>query len=446
MIMAFLLILLIGGTTLTTATQLRISGLPVGAGELMLLVWMAWMWGAALMKKGYPTKHSIEARAFGLFWSVCLGAMLMGMLLSTQANTGSFTAQLHDGLAYGFSFAICMTLACFTPSTVETRNRLLGLAGFSILVGTLLWFLAHLSGTLGVLSLWYADVRFSGWAKNPNQMAFLLLLSPFIGLLWLQNNKLTGYKYALIVFLVASATAAGWATDSGALRGAWLITFPLYTTKLIIDVALGRHGAVGSLRDLSLIVLCASCLVVLGNWHEQQAARVELSASKYALQHITQPQDLALVAEKVKNAQNILSEKGGSQSLTKVAPPGDISVRQKLLKNGVEAWSKSLLFGHGPGAFSGLALPFEGSESHNSLLDWATNAGAIGVFALVLLVIWLFCRLWKAQQWVLIVGLLCIAIFAQAHHVLRQPLLWFWLVTMAQLSSPVEGRSRPESV
>ncbi|MDW8468613.1 MAG: hypothetical protein RML56_06005 [Burkholderiales bacterium] len=77
-------------------------------------------------------------------------------------------------------------------------------------------------------------------------------------------------------------------------------------------------------------------------------------------------------------------------------------------------------------------------EAHSSLIDWLTNTGLVGGSALIALCGWIAWRLGQ-RDWVML-GTRGFQAFAQAHHVLRHPLVWFFLVLAAR--SPESHSSR----
>ena len=68
-----------------------------------------------------------------------------------------------------------------------------------------------------------------------------------------------------------------------------------------------------------------------------------------------------------------------------------------------------------PVHYSGHNTSFENVESHNSLIDWATQAGIFGTIPLVLLMIYLAVLTIKNRAVELWVGLFALLAFAQLH-------------------------------
>lgn len=106
--------------------------------------------------------------------------------------------------------------------------------------------------------------------------------------------------------------------------------------------------------------------------------------------------------------------------------------RQLLWQNGIAAWSDSPWFGHGPGAWSGIGGPYQGLEAHNSVIDWLTIGGIIGVIPILGIIFSAF-RFSPRLRLFRVVGLLTLAIFTMFHFTFRLPIFW---LAVAVLVSP----------
>jgi O-antigen ligase len=107
--------------------------------------------------------------------------------------------------------------------------------------------------------------------------------------------------------------------------------------------------------------------------------------------------------------------------------------------HGVDAFLVSPIVGFGPGGYSGPFEPFHGEEVHNSLLDWLTITGVIGLAALALWGAWIM-QLGMRRHPVVMLGLaLTLFLFAQFHFVLRQPIVWVMLLTVAFAAPPTRA-------
>ena len=69
-------------------------------------------------------------------------------------------------------------------------------------------------------------------------------------------------------------------------------------------------------------------------------------------------------------------------------------------------------------------------EAHSTYVDLAGSTGLIGLCALLCLVIATLMRCVLANKVYLALAVLSLATFSSFHYVLRQPVFWFYLVTI----------------
>lgn len=385
----------------------------------MLLGFLAWA-GFGVWRDRRQWRGSRVGHVFGGFWLVALMALLVGASVAERQGVPNHGMLLHDAAAYGFVACCSVALGWPRPAEGQTHRAVWWLALGILVIGSGLWIYGHVDHHGMGLDLWYGGLgeRFLGWSVNPNQMALLLVLAPFLGLYILTASfPHTGVGMALWSLLTAGAMAAGWATDSGALRAAWSVCIPVLA--LIHGVAVLRGAALRPLVLLIACVLVAAMMLAL-------AARMESAASPQGEPTEALALGSGIQLESIESA---------------YVRNDDVTVRGRLMLHGWEAFRSSPLFGLGPGAFSGLQGPFQGSEAHNSLIDWGTNTGLVGMAALLALVGWVAVQLLRAGQWALLAGLLALAVFSLAHHVLRHPLVWGWLVLVAQLALEIQRKN-----
>ena len=121
--------------------------------------------------------------------------------------------------------------------------------------------------------------------------------------------------------------------------------------------------------------------------------------------------------------------------------------RLTLLLNGLAAWQQSwwtLLLGNGSGAFSGKIAPFEGDEAHNTIVDTLAIGGVVGVAALFwypLQTTWDAYGRGKPLLFATMTGVLAFACF---HYVGRHPVFWFTVLAVgAAARQPAPAAIRP---
>lgn len=111
---------------------------------------------------------------------------------------------------------------------------------------------------------------------------------------------------------------------------------------------------------------------------------------------------------------------------------GDIRV--SLWLNGLKAWFDSLLFGHGPGHYSGNTGPYEKYEAHNTFIDIAAAYGFLGLALFVILIYKLLKAAIKNSDYVMFAASLSLCFQLFFHFYARQPAFWIWLVIMYNIA------------
>lgn len=425
---------------LTTATQLRFPGFPLGLGECLLACWLL-IAGQAIRKSGSSFWSSMTAVAFAAFWLVALVSMGLGAILGGQSNQSLATSSAHDALAYGLALAFCLGLVLHPQAGRQAMRLTYFLTLAAALPMVVLWIYGLFREWLGPMNLWYG-LRFTGWSANPNQAALLLLTMPFLILHRLEVRRRASVenRYLAWALLVCLVLVIGWSTDSGALRLAWTASFSLLLAVFAWRARLGRPYAPRLLSTLCLMIVLAGMI--------QRAAEESPVRSSQAEQ-VRLAEDLSKGLDPSKTVRflGLRTSESGNLAYAMLSmshmyyQDDELTIRANLVVNGLRAIQASPVFGLGPGCHSGLDEPFQGSEAHNTLVDWGTNAGVVGMLALLGLVAWLARRLLLTGHYSLLAGLLALAVFAQFHHVLRHPMTWAYLA-LASLLADVSAARR----
>ena len=158
------------GVLLTTASQFRLSGLPVGIGELCLLAWLVYRLPIGL--RDNPQLTPSLSRLI-IFWASVALSQSLGFLAGLSLNFGYDPVWLlHDVLAYPLLAAVTC-LSVLGPGAQVRQNRvcwlLVTLGGLALAV--------QIAAGWGVIDIpgfqpWFWE-RFRGWSSNPNQLALL---------------------------------------------------------------------------------------------------------------------------------------------------------------------------------------------------------------------------------------------------------------------------------
>lgn len=377
------------GVALTSATQLRPGGLPVGMGELLLLSWSAVVLALVLWNGRVHLAEPL--RPFASFWFLAYLFLFLGWTQSTFRGLASKHGP-YDALAFTF-VGIIMAAVILWPRASEGVSAAGGIVLASVVLPFFLLLLVVLAGTfqVGPVVLWKG--RFMGWAVNPNQVSLAVAPVPFL-LMYKMGRAPTHGRRLVYGGLLVCAFLVGVASLSDALNLAW----------------------VGSLGVIAVLLwLRAVARPSLGYWTGVLVYALVPLAMILAALAIGYPMLMAAMdaAESVYGA--------GDQG----------SVRVTLWKNGLRALAASPLVGNGPGAFAGLFAPFTNGEAHNTFIDWAASTGILGVVLLLVLLGGVLRRAWRSGHTTLVAAVVSLAFFSIFHYVLRQPLFWFYLVFVA---------------
>ena len=381
------------GLALTSATQLRLPSLPIGPGEVLLVVWLMCAVFAGLVR-GTLNVNAVS-RAFLLFWMTALSLLSLGTLVAIVIDRFQ-PASLYDFVAFLLS-ALTSVMFVLQP---ELRRRsiavidtlLVGIGGSQFLLAALL-----LVGVryVGPIDSFYEGARFQGWSNNPNQLAFVLLALPLFALYRLGRQRRTGRRI-WFAFLAACPILPGALCFSNALFFAW--TAGLSILAGVAWVRSARNTDAGYLRRASRLIL------------------------------------VPLVALSVAGLLGPTAVELASTGLSRGYNYGDHGAdRVNRWKFGLQAALNSPLVGLGPGSFSGPYQPFGGGEAHNTLIDWGSSTGLLGDLALLGLLAF---AAWTSLRGGSAVGVgivTAMLIFSSFHYILRQPVFWFDVLAIAAL-------------
>jgi hypothetical protein len=372
---------------LTTATQLRRPGIPVGPGELMLVGWIFASLVSVLV--GDRLVVSSTGRAFLFFWTGSFVLLLAGWLVGVLTGHAADLAA-RDFLAYCLVATIVLLLA-FKPGGLDEARVAGPVALFAATLALLLLLLTTFPfGSFGPISPWYGP-RFRGWSENPNQVALVMSPVPFLALYQLRRSRRASARTMYILFLMGGI-AVGIASFSDALRLAWLAGVVLMVShEWLLGIARGRAPAGQATVRYMIVPMLAFGLLILGG----HAVYLRI-------------QDVLV---------EIFERRGQG------------SERLMLWRHGMEAMAESPLIGLGPGPHSGKSGPFSGFEAHNSFIDWGTATGVTGVLLLVGLLVWAGRR--NAATPTLLASLAALVVVSVSGFNLRHPTFWLYLLFVA---------------
>jgi len=394
---------LIVALILTTATQLRVAGLPVGPGEVMLLLWILHAGLRSVTQAGEPDDTLPLIRPLAWFWLVNWVLLIVGLYFGYRRGILGVSKSMHDVPALVLMTAFSMVVARQAEMCRSTRPMKLAVAGVMV---TALGIVAaaYLAPGQEQPVVFWLGTRLRGWAENPNQMAQLVIPVPFLALFLVARARSSREQFA---WLLAGAVAVGFGIliKADAITVAWVVAAgcagPVYIWRWARRAGATRSAAL--FYRFAVPTVLVILLVVVAVALRDPALR-ELQA---------------------------ISSRGGQGA-----------VRLVLWMNGINAIGESPWVGFGPGAHSGLLGPFEGKETHNTIIDWGTSTGLPGMTLFLLLILGLFRQVWRCGSAAVFAAFVALFIFMQLHYSMRQPLFWFWALMLAGTAGRPVRRGR----
>ncbi|NMG08831.1 O-antigen ligase family protein [Brasilonema sp. UFV-L1] len=382
------------GIVLTTATQLRLSSLPLGPGEMILFLWIIFVIIRLLVLGSFSRTHILQVTL--CFWLIAFTSMTFGLLIAELMGVKASDFQ-YDYSAFILAFLFSSSCTISENFSKNIQKIILYSLSFSMVCLFIIFCFPSLTP---FLESWYGGIRFAGWAKNPNQLALLLCMIPFLAL-YLFNKSSSFFKKIFYATLSIMCVIIGLSTGSDALMLAWAIGFTIITLFVTVQVTTNIFVIKNLTTYLRLVYKLIIGLIILL---------------------------LAVIVLKIGYDTLYLAsadvyDKGGQGS-----------ERVTLWTNGIAALSHSPLFGLGPGSHSGENGPFLDFEAHNTFIDWGASSGIIGLIAYIALLGWVAWTAWHKGFVVLFAAVISLAGFSCFHYVLRHPIFWFYLLAIANLS------------
>lgn len=409
------------GLVLTTASQLRLPGVPLGFGEVCLVLWL----GLALLHVLTSDSISNPGALLGLgtFWICFALSLSVGTcqaLLREELDLGSM---LHDAFAY----LLVAAVSSFIVATMKVDGTLRQSQWFLIAF----WIIAlvvQIAMGWRVIRLPSVDpwfwARFRGWSENPNQLALYCALLAALSLHLALSAK--GFGRLVASFSCLLSLVVGRLTKSDTFLGAMVLC-----TAVFLALRL-RNWLTLPERRFSLRFAAAMLIVIA-------IVPLSLSLTPYAVATADDVESLAA---------SMTKDRGGEATMRTASLR--LYLWQSALKSGFE--SGSLGLGPGPHLWRAkvqaamaadnrsTTLPF---EAHNTALDVFTQGGLLGVVAVYGLLAGIFLLVLRAKLDALAVFMVALVIFSMTHFVPRQPIVWFALALSLILG--LERRPSPSA-
>jgi hypothetical protein len=391
--------ILAAGVVLSSASVLRLPGLPVGAGEILLALWIGLSALRILATSRIETGPMLYR--FGWFWtlfamSLGIGAFI-GLLTDPLAEPAGMA---HDAMAY----LLMASVTCLAAAEPHAAARMRRSAWFLIAFANagLVVQLAMGMGFVrfGAVDPWYWD-RFRGWSDNPNQAAlYCAVYCPIAVHLGMTATKrgggVLGLGGAILPLVLGRMTKSDTFVMTTAAMIALLLGLRL--RAWLSGPTLGLRFAVVAFLALAVPLGLASLLPFASGSTDASALALSLTKDRGG-------------DETVRTANLRLALWGGA------------------LRKGLEGGSLGL----GPGPhlerpnipnLQHLPRPF---EAHSTILDVFTQGGLLGVAMLLWLTLGTLILLVQTRLDALAALVVALAVFGISHFILRHPIFWFGL-------------------
>lgn len=402
------------GLLLTTATQLRLGGLPIGPGEVFLVIWIGLAFLGVASRGGPPLTPAFSRMV--VFWAVFAVAeslgTLTGYVIGDSHDTGLF---LHDILAYPLMAAF--SCLCVAGQGAETRLHRMAWAlaafGAAFLLPQLAagWDLTDLP----LIEPWFGD-RFRGWSNNPNQLGFLCALLVLVALHLADRAGRRGEWIAAVACSVPPFCV-------GRLTKTDTFTFALIAGGAAFSAMKLRIWMISpqirrALRPRTAVVVVIAAPLMLASF------------APFLLPAIGNPDTFAMG----------LMKNGGKEAAQ------ETDLRLQLWQEAVDRGLEAGMLGLGPGPHLPIPVPIVAAreaepgldtgdhpsmngmpnfEAHNTFLDLFTQGGLIAVLGFAWLMITALAISYKARLAGLTALLCGLIMFALTNLIIREPIFWF---------------------
>ena len=401
------------GLLLTTATELRLPGIPVGPGEIVLVFWIVLTLFREVRPDSPLTPPLSRLLIFWLLFFVALSiGTLAGYAIGDRHDSNLF---FHDVVAY----ALVAVVSCLSVAGRNARLRLRRTAWFLSGFGSasLAFQVALAWGWINVALIdpWYWD-RFRGWSANPMQLALLCTVLMLVALFLADGATRTGERIAALACAIL-AGYVGRLTKSNSFSVV-LVAATAVFVALKLQQWLFSFDPKPALRPMLAWMLLLALPLLL--------------ASAIPLRSIIvgQAEDMA---------------KGITRGNAKISEQ-EAGLRFQIWKEGIGRGIESGMLGLGPGPHLQIpeALvaarryeslpkfivtpPSNGTanfEAHNTPVDLFTQGGLLAVLCFAWISATAFFETYKARLAGLTTMLCGVMVFGVANLIVRQPLFWF---------------------
>lgn len=355
-------------------TAFRFAG-PIGVPEIMVLC------SLLLLMKQYPSalfnansKMEKNIKIYLLFAIVILCPLVTAIIIR-------FGGEFRES-APEYIFAFIMNLFLMIWVTESIREGLIDMRRVTFWFAFAFIFSNIVVMYFGIDAAGAEEARYRGGAKNPNQLTF--------------------YAATLSLLLVV-----------------FLRRFALFIIPIIVSIILLVKS---DAYTLALVAIVASYLYfkLLFSRFLPISFRTKIVVSVFTV--------LLIGVFAVSNFSSELAE------IWLAADEGD--GRRYLMSNALSATLVSPLFGFGAGSFSGVDMPFSGSEAHNTFLDFSMQFGIFFPTVLYAIIFIALVRLLKKREFLVAAFVVAFIESGLFHFSGRHFTFWVELAVFWQYAFP----------
>ena len=402
------------GLVLSTASQLRPAGLPIGPGEICLVIWIALVLSG--MRDLARSKLTPALSRMLVFWvsftiSLCIGSMT-AFVIGDIHDPGLF---LHDLFAYPLLAAVSL-LSSVEPSAGRRTDR----AAWLLILFSIVFFAIQIALGWDLIAApqidpWYWD-RLRGLSENPNQPAFFCALITFLSLHFAEHAAGVGRKM-IAGFCIILSVYVGRLTKSDTFALILVTGILLYAALklrswLLMPERRPTFRAAAASAIVVALPIIAAAGLLLANLIEVEAPALALQMAKGTSDETSETANIRI------QSWGRAIDRGIDSGMLGLGPGPHIEIPPIL----VAARRETIEPRH-------LEHPTVNStpnfEAHNTFLDLFTQGGLIAILMFTWLIATTFRLVYRARLDALTVMLLSITILSIFHLAIRHPLFWF---------------------
>jgi hypothetical protein len=420
------------GLLLTPASQLRFAGLPVGPGEICLLIWMVLILGRETARLGPPLTPALSRLL--IFWSLFAIAQSLGTLtakvIGDEHDPEWF---MHDVMAYPLLAAI----SCLSVFEPHARARLRRISWILCALGTPI-VAAQLANAWGLIDISSVDPlwwdQFRGWSSNPHQLAVLCMVLGILSLHLAETATRLGTRIAAVACAIVPVYA-GRLTGSDSFTLILVAAGPIFIAFKFRTWLLSRAPSITFRSAFAWMVVLALPLALLSAAPLAYSIAVEAEglAKAMARENPEQTEEKTSLRFELWGQAIMRGLESGSLGL---GPGPHLEIPHSIVSQRQMDTQHPEFVEHPKPKF----VP--NFEAHNTLLDLFTQGGLIVVLSFIWIVAAAFWAAYQTGQAGLPTLLCGLCIYAVATFILRHPIFWFVIALCLVARPKPVGRLR----